>query len=740
MTDSEEKKKLTRLNFKIEGMHCANCALTIEKKLSESPSIKRAVVNLALNEGVVEFDPEKMNLPEIFNLVKESGYSATDKTSAEQKEKFYKTSLFRFLWSLFFSGPLVFLHMLHPLPEHLNMLIIFIFATILQFTSGLIFYRGSYYSLKNKSTNMDVLVALGVSSAYFYSAIIYLFKIDGMYFFEAAAMLFTFITFGKFLEDKAKGQASSALKKLIALQSKFARTINKAGKEEEIPVELVLENDIVLVRSGEKIPVDGVITDGKASINESMVTGESFPVEKRSGDAVIGGTINLNGLLKIKTGKTGSNTFLSQIIQMVSDAQTDKAPIQRFADRVSNIFVPVVVSIALFTFIVWFFIVKEEFFIALKITISVLIIACPCALGLATPTAIMVGSGIGLKKGILFKRASVLENISKIDTVVLDKTGTLTIGKPKVIEVITFDISEKEFLKYCKSLEVHSNHPLAKAIMEYSETKETDLFPVDNLEEKSGNGIAGSVNNKLVFIGTDAFLNDNQISTQKQNTVFKTLEEKGETVLLCAINGLVSGIIGIRDDLKPESKEFIRLLKEKGIAVIMLTGDNEKTASVIASELGITDFQARVLPENKNKVIRKLRKEGRKVAMVGDGINDAPALAVADIGIALGSGTEVAQETGDIILVHNRLLDVFRAVRLGEKTLNKVKQNLFWAMVYNTIGIPIAAGVFYPFFHLLLRPEIAGLAMALSSVSVVTNSILLSNFSKNKIWDKYLSK
>ncbi|MDD3627489.1 MAG: HAD-IC family P-type ATPase, partial [bacterium] len=313
-------------------------------------------------------------------------------------------------------------------------------------------------------------------------------------------------------------------------------------------------------------------------------------------------------------------------------------------------------------------------------------------------------------------------------------------GKPKVIEVITFDISEKEFLKYCKSLEVHSNHPLAKAIMEYSETKETDLFPVDNLEEKSGNGIAGSVNNKLVFIGTDAFLNDNQISTQKQNTVFKTLEEKGETVLLCAINGLVSGIIGIRDDLKPESKEFIRLLKEKGIAVIMLTGDNEKTASVIASELGITDFQARVLPENKNKVIRKLRKEGRKVAMVGDGINDAPALAVADIGIALGSGTEVAQETGDIILVHNRLLDVFRAVRLGEKTLNKVKQNLFWAMVYNTIGIPIAAGVFYPFFHLLLRPEIAGLAMALSSVSVVTNSILLSNFSKNKIWDKYLSK
>ncbi|MDD3627969.1 MAG: cation-translocating P-type ATPase, partial [bacterium] len=377
MTDSEEKKKLTRLNFKIEGMHCANCALTIEKKLSESPSIKRAVVNLALNEGVVEFDPEKMNLPEIFNLVKESGYSATDKTSAEQKEKFYKTSLFRFLWSLFFSGPLVFLHMLHPLPEHLNMLIIFIFATILQFTSGLIFYRGSYYSLKNKSTNMDVLVALGVSSAYFYSAIIYLFKIDGMYFFEAAAMLFTFITFGKFLEDKAKGQASSALKKLIALQSKFARTINKAGKEEEIPVELVLENDIVLVRSGEKIPVDGVITDGKASINESMVTGESFPVEKRSGDAVIGGTINLNGLLKIKTGKTGSNTFLSQIIQMVSDAQTDKAPIQRFADRVSNIFVPVVVSIALFTFIVWFFIVKEEFFIALKITISVLIIACP---------------------------------------------------------------------------------------------------------------------------------------------------------------------------------------------------------------------------------------------------------------------------------------------------------------------------------------------------------------------------
>ncbi|HDS09928.1 MAG TPA: copper-translocating P-type ATPase, partial [Firmicutes bacterium] len=698
MTEPEVTRRLSRLNFRIEGMHCANCALAIEKKLSDSPSIKRVVVNLALNEGVVEYDPEKTGTTEIFNLVKEAGYSAKDKNAENEREKFYKTSLFKFLWSLFFTIPLMIIHMQHPFPDRFNLPFIFILATILQFTSGLIFYRGSYYSLKNKTANMDVLIALGVSSAYFYSTVIFLFDIEGMYFFEAAAMLFTFLTFGKFLEDKAKGKASSSLKKLIALQSRFARTIKPDGNEEEIPVELILENDIVLVRTGEKIPVDGQILEGNASVDEAMVTGESIPVEKRPGDNVIGGTINLNGLIRIRTGKTGSNTFLSKIIQLVSEAQTDKAPIQRFADKVSNIFVPVVISIALITFIIWFFIVKEEFFVALKITISVLVIACPCALGLATPTAIMVGSGIGLKKGILFKRASVLENIAKIDTVVLDKTGTLTLGRPKVTRIITFNISEDELLKFCNSLEINSNHPLAKAITEYSDSSEIQPLPVFDFEEKSGAGVSGTVLGKRVFIGTQNFLSENNTVTDLFNDEIKKLRDKGETILFCAINNDLAGIIGIRDELKPESKEFVRLLKEKGLKPIMLTGDNEKTASVIADELGITDFQAQVLPENKNKVIRKLRKEGRKVAMIGDGINDAPALAAADIGIALGSGTDIAQETGDIILVYNRLLDVYRAIRLGEKTLNKVKQNLFWAMIYNTMGIPIAAGVLYPFF------------------------------------------
>ncbi|MDO0822789.1 heavy metal translocating P-type ATPase [Desulfosporosinus nitroreducens] len=723
--------------FKVGGMTCANCALAIEKKLKGTQGVQNVAVNLASETVTVEFDPGVVNMKEIFEQVRDAGYTPIANEDENQDDR---TAIRQRNWLIFSAilslpiMPIMFLPMSRSL-----MYTMLILATIVQFTAGWTFYRGAYHALKNRSANMDVLVAIGITAAYGYSLMTTLHMFipsiffEGPNFFDTSALLITFVRFGKYLEAKAKGRAGQALKKLLELQADKAH-LWVGGEIQEVAASDLKIGDITIVKSGERIPVDGEIIEGSASIDEAMLTGESIPVDKGVGDPVIGATINRSGSIKVKTTKTGKDTVLSGIIKMVEDAQGVKPPIQRLADKISNYFVPTVVAISVITYLIWYVVLDSTFVFAFTAAIAVLVIACPCALGLATPTAIMVGSGVGLNRGILFKSAAVLEGIAHLQAIGFDKTGTLTKGTPEVTDIIPYaDYSRQNVLKIAVAGENPSIHPLAQAVVAEGKKELLEIQEVENYHEEAGYGVICSYEGQTLLIGNIKLMHKYKIDVNESERDFQRLAESGRTTSFIALGGQVIGLIALADVVKESTKEAIKRLHQLGLKTFMITGDNKKVATVVGEQVGIDEVIAEILPQDKISIIKKYQDQGFKVAMVGDGINDAPALAQADIGIAIGSGTDVAKETGDVVLVRNDLLDVERAIRLGRKTLLKIKQNLFWALIYNVIGIPIAAGVLYPLTGQLLPPEWAGLAMAFSSVSVVTSSLLLKRYDKKLV-------
>jgi Cu+-exporting ATPase len=619
--------------------------------------------------------------------------------------------------------------------------ILFLLATPVQFIVASDIYKSAWVALKNKSANMDSLIAMGTTSAYIFSVYTMFFKPELGQYFETSAILITFVILGRYLEAVAKGKTSEAIKKLMQLSPKTATVLRMVGgkkKELQISVDEVLVGDLVIVKPGEKVPVDGALIEGSSSIDESMITGESIPVEKKKGDAVIGGTINKHGSFTFKATKVGENTTLASIIRLIDDAQGKKAPIQRFADTIANYFVPTVIIIALITFAVWYFAFGKNFSFAMITSVAVLVIACPCALGLATPTAIIVGTGKGAKNGILIKGADSLEIAHKVNYVIFDKTGTITNGKPEVTDILSLDKSknfdENTLLKIAASIEKSSEHPLADAIVNNAKEKHIKLATITSFKAVPGHGITAKISGKTYYLGNQRLMVKNKIKITNPDRI-KDLEDQGKTVMILSDNKKVLGLIAVADTIKETSKIAVKQLQDMHIGVYLITGDNSRTAKAIAKEAGINSENvfSEVLPDEKADYVKKLQnikdKKGNpsKVVMVGDGINDAPALAQADIGIAMGSGTDVAMETGNIVLMRNDLLDVPKAIKLSRQTMAKIKQNMFWALFYNILGIPIAAGVLYPFTGWLLSPIIAGGAMAMSSVSVVTNSLLLKN-------------
>tara|TARA_Y100000310_G_C20669659_1_gene809536 strand:+ start:258 stop:2426 length:2169 start_codon:yes stop_codon:yes gene_type:complete len=716
--------KKTTLN--ITGMHCASCSTLVNKTLDKLDGVEKSNVNLTTSKATIEFDEKKVNISKLITIVKNKGYGASEEKEKKdydaENKKEIKELKNNFYLSLLFAVPVFILGMFFmkdPLPY--QNIIMWVLATPVQFYVARQMYKGALTALKGFSANMDTLIVMGTSAAYFYS--VYVVLSGGMHvYFEASAVLITIVIFGRLLEAKARGKTSEAIKKLIGLKPKTA-TIIRNNKEVKILVDDVKLGDIIIVKPGEKIPVDGIITEGHSSVDESMVTGESIPIEKNKGDPIIGATINKHGSFRFKATKIGANTTLSQIIKLVEDAQGSKAPIQRFADTVSSYFVPTVLLIAIITFTTWFFVINAELGFSLVASVAVLVIACPCALGLATPTAIMVGTGKGAKKGVLIKGGEALETAHKIKNIILDKTGTITKGEPEVTDIIaSSNINKKQILQVAASIEKGSEHPLAEAIVK--EAKSIKLSKVTGFKAIPGHGITAKIGTKKYLLGNAKLMNENKVNFSKFKQKIQTLEEEGKTVMMLSVEKRLIGMIAVADTLKPTSKQAIKNLQNMKIRVYMITGDNQRTAKAIAKQAGINYVFAEVLPEDKAKYVRKLQKKG-KVAMVGDGINDAPALAQADIGIAMGSGTDVAMESGEIVLMRDDLLDVARAIRLSKMTMAKIRQNMFWALFYNTIGIPVAAGLLYPFTGWLLNPMLAGAAMALSSVSVVSNSLLL---------------
>lgn len=720
---------------RLQGMTCANCAATIEKGVAGLAGVQRAAVNFAAERLTVAFDPAALDPDAILAKIAALGYRgwladgsaalAADVAQAREAGVQLRWLLFSAACSL----PIMLLMFL-PVPHALALYVSALLATVVQFSAGLIFYRGAWVSLRNRSANMDVLVALGISAAYGYSllAALGLFGSDSEIFFETSAMVITFIRFGKWLEARAKGKASAALKALLQLQPATARLVVE-GEEREVPSGQLQVGDRVLVRPGERVAVDGRVLEGRSAVDESMVTGESLPVDKAPGDTVTGATINQNGRLLIEATAVGEATVLAQIVRLVEEAQGDKAPIQRLADAVSAVFVPVVCLIALATFAAWYWLAQAEFLFAFKLAIAVLVIACPCALGLATPTAIMVGSAVGLTAGILFKRASVLEQVSKLQVLLLDKTGTLTEGRFVVTDLRPVEgVAEEELLALAAAVESGSAHPLARAVVASAREQQVVIPAAAELEEIPGFGLRARIEGRLLLAGNPRLLTGQGVDLAPMAADLESLSAPGKSVILLARDGQLLGLVGLADAVKPAARETVQRLRQLGLTTVMVTGDRRPAAEAVAAELGIDRVEAEVLPGEKLQLVQRYQAGGTLVGMVGDGINDAPALAQADIGIAIGSGTDVAKETGDIVLVKGDIRDVERSIRLGRKTLGKIKQNLFWAFCYNIVGIPIAAGVFYPSLGLILRPEFAGLAMALSSVSVVTSSLLLRGY------------
>ncbi|MGP4062220.1 heavy metal translocating P-type ATPase [Halobacillus sp. H74] len=724
-----------RVELDIQGMTCSACSSRIQKVLNKTEGVGHATVNLATEAGVVEYDPEKLSVEDIISKVKKLGYDAVTKQDREeqkeQKEEELSKKKRKLLLSAILSLPLLYTMFAHlpwdigvPVPDLLmNPWFQFILATPVQFYIGASFYNGAYRALSNKSANMDVLVALGTSAAYFYSVVEAIRwqlnpEIMPELYFETSAVLITLILVGKLFEALAKGRTTAALTKLLNLQAKEA-TVIREGKEEEIPVDQVQVGDEILVKPGEKIPVDGSILSGKTSVDESMITGESIPVEKQAGEPVIGATLNKNGTIRMEAERVGKDTALSGIVKIVEEAQGSKAPIQRTADTISGIFVPIVVGIAVVTFLIWYiFVAPGELPPALEAAIAVLVIACPCALGLATPTSIMVGTGKGAEQGILFKGGEYLEGTHRLTTILLDKTGTVTKGKPEVTDFVAVNGQEKELLAKVVAAEKPSEHPLAEAIVQYGDSQGVQVEGTTDFEAIPGYGIKAAIDGKRIDIGTRKLMDREKITWEDYEEVISGLEEEGKTAMYIAVEGQLEGYIAVADTVKETSKQAIRHLKDLGLQVFMVTGDNKRTAEAIASQVGIDGVFAEVLPEEKAERVKELQKQGQKVAMVGDGINDAPSLATADIGIAIGTGSDVAIETADITLVGGDLAHLSKAIGLSRKTMQNIRQNLFWALAYNTAGIPVAAIG-------LLAPWVAGAAMAFSSVSVVTNSLRL---------------
>lgn len=741
----EKASSQVKIDLKLKGMSCAACAARIEKKLNKTEGIKKAVVNFATEKASVEYDSSRVKVSDIIKAVEALGYSAEQAGEVsrdrekEQREKEIKRLRMELIVSAVLSSPLVMAMLLTLVNIDLaffhNEYFQLIVATPIQFIIGFRFYKNAFYALRAKSTNMDVLIAMGTSAAYFYSIYNAFFvpAKDGMMmkelYFEAAAVIITLILLGKYLEAVAKGKTSEAIKKLMGLQAKTARVIRN-GIEEDIPIEEVEAGDLIVVRPGEKVPVDGKIIDGNSSIDESMLTGESLPVEKKAGDFVIGATINKFGTFKFEATKVGKDTALSQIIKMVEDAQGSKAPIQKIADRVSGVFVPAVVGIAVATFLIRY-LAMGSFADGIVSAVAILVIACPCALGLATPTAIMVGTGKGAENGILIKGGEHLEMTYKLNAVVLDKTGTITKGRPEVTDIIPLGQIEKgEILRLAAITEKNSEHPLGAAIYERGR-KENDSIPdPDRFEAIPGRGVMAVIDKNVIHIGTRKLMTEKNISLGATEAAIAKLEDEGKTAMLMAVNSRIEAIVAVADTLKESSGEAIEEMQNMGIEVYMITGDNKRTADAIAKQVGIKNVLAEVLPENKAEEVEKLKKQGKIVSMVGDGINDAPALATADIGMAIGTGTDVAIEAADITLMRGDLITIPAAIRLSRKTMRKIKQNLFWAFIYNIIGIPFAALG-------LLNPIIAGGAMAFSSVSVVTNSLSLKRFNPYKKTNRY---
>ncbi|MEZ0536662.1 heavy metal translocating P-type ATPase [Caldicellulosiruptoraceae bacterium PP1] len=748
--EEEKQENIKEIIIPISGMTCASCVTAIEKAIKKLPGIEEVSVNLTTEKAKVKYDSTSVRLSEIKSAITKAGYTPLEIDSQqqkdyhkEQKEKEIKKLKLRFIYSSIFAIPLLYISMGHlfglPIPRIIMpeenpfyFALIQLILVIPIIAAGFKFYTIGFSRLFNREPNMDSLIAVGTSAAILYG-IYAIFEIaignneyaKEMYF-ETAGVIIALISLGKYLEAVSKGRASDAIKKLMGLAPKTATIINQ-GQELVIPIDEVEVGDILLVRPGEKIPVDGEVIEGRTSVDESMLTGESIPVEKNVGSLVYGASINKNGVIKIKATKVGKDTILAQIIRLVEDAQATKAPIAKLADIISGYFVPVVIGIALVSSILWY-ISGESLTFALKIFISVLVIACPCALGLATPTAIMVGTGKGAEYGVLIKSGEALEIAHKITAIVFDKTGTITEGKPIVTDIISENgFNEDEVLKFAASAEKSSEHPLGEAIVNMAKEKNMQLLDVSNFEAIPGEGIETLIDGKRVILGNKKLMDNKgiQISLLSQ---WEKLAQEGKTPMFVAIDGMFAGIIAVADVLKPSSKKAIEILHNMGIEVYMLTGDNKKTAQAIARQVGIDKVLAEVLPQDKANEVKKLQAEGKKVAMVGDGINDAPALAQADIGIAIGSGTDVAIESADIVLMKSDILDVPTAINLSKKTIRNIKQNLFWAFFYNVIGIPIAAGVLYIFGGPLLNPIIAALAMAFSSVSVVTNALRLKRF------------
>ncbi|PEF61673.1 heavy metal translocating P-type ATPase [Bacillus cereus] len=725
------------VELSITGMTCAACANRIEKGLNKMEGVSKASVNFALETAHVEYSGRELTLEDITDKVKKLGYQAKLKNESstqsntnrkdaikEQKKKLVISSILSLplLWTM--VGHFSFTSWIWAPEILMNPWVQLILATPVQFYIGKQFYVGAYKALRNKSANMDVLVSLGTSAAYFYSLYLTISSIGKSHhgislYYETSSVLITLILLGKLFESLAKGKSSEAIKKLMGLQAKTAIVI-RSGKEINVPLEEVLVGDIILVKPGEKIPVDGEVVEGTSAVDESMLTGESIPIQKQIGDEVIGATVNKNGSLKIKALKVGKDTALSQIIKVVEEAQGSKAPIQRVADVISGIFVPIVIGIAIITFLVWFFIVEPgNFASALEKLIAVLVIACPCSLGLATPTSIMAGSGRAAEYGILFKGGEHLEATQKIDTVLVDKTGTVTKGNPELTDVEHekgMDVTE--FLRIVGSAEKNSEHPLAEAIVEGVMSKGVKLGETSEFEAIPGYGIRAIVDGKEVVVGTRKLMDKYHIKASKAYQHMERLETEGKTAMLVGIDGNYAGLVAVADTIKETSKEAVEKLKNMGIQVVMITGDNERTAKAIASQVGIDHVRAQVLPEDKANEVKKFQEQGKNVAMVGDGINDAPALAVANIGMAMGTGTDVAMEAADVTLMRGDLRSISDAIFMSKKTMKNIRQNLFWALFYNTLGIPVAAAGF-------LAPWLAGAAMAFSSVSVVLNALRL---------------
>lgn len=713
-----------KAEINVEGMHCGSCATLISRALQRTPGVLAANVNYASRKARVEFDESLLDEQRLIDLIASKGYGAkigVDPDSERRiREKEIADLKITLAFSALFAVPAFLFGMVFmDVPYHV--LLLFLLATPVQFVVGKNFYLGAWSALKNRIGTMDTLIAVGTSAAYGYS-VAAMFGLVTEQYFETAAVLITLVVLGKYLEAVAKGRTSDAIRRLMGLAPKVA-TVVRDGREVEVPIEEVAVGDLLLVSPGEKVPVDGTVVEGRSAVDESMITGESIPVEKAAGSTVIGGTINKNGVLRFEAARVGTDTVLSQIVRLVEDAQGSKADIQRFADRISGIFVPVVIAISAITFVAWYFALGMSFPFALMVAVAVLVIACPCALGLATPTAIMVGTGIGAQKGILIKNAESLEMMHKVDAVVFDKTGTITEGKPRVTDFLAAG-QEGDLLSligYAYAVERNSEHPLADAITEYAREQGANPWEAREFEAIPGFGVAATVDGRSIYLGKP----ERGTLDAETAAVVGRLQDEGKTAMILKVDGTPSAIIGVADTIKATSARAVEDLKDLGIETWMITGDNEKTARAIARVAGIENVFAEVLPQDKAEYVKQLQEKGHKVVMVGDGINDAPALAQADIGIAMGSGTDVAMEAGSVVLMRSDPLDVPQAIRLGRATIRKIRQNMAWALVYNVIGIPIAAGLLYPAFGILLSPIIAGGAMALSSVSVVTNALTL---------------